>query len=374
MAGSIMVSGLEGIDKKITSVNIISTPDIERFVKAGDLIITALHPIKDKLRQAELIPNLIKKGALALAISPESDNQIPQELITAAQTLSYPIIQLPADISFFEILSPVLEKIRQRKDSETKRSSEARIIKEILNKKIVSGSQLQDITEHYSIKLPENFIAALIKLPKIEGHAYNLETDKIYTLAENLGLKEIIITELSELLLIIVPSLNQERQQANLYKTLRQYREICPFSKIALSNVMPDILGIHKAVQQAKQTLAVAEKLPNFGPIVNFNELGLYQVLSIVSTEDVYLKSQFTQEKLGSIKNYDELNKTEIYLTLKTFFAEEESIKQTAAKLRVHPNTIINRLRITKEVIGIDLANYKTKLELNIALKLNDLL
>ena len=54
-----LVAGEKGLSRAITSVNIMEVPDIARFVKEDEFLVTTTYPIKDDVHaQERLIPLL----------------------------------------------------------------------------------------------------------------------------------------------------------------------------------------------------------------------------------------------------------------------------------------------------------------------------
>ena len=116
MSGAALLAGGNGLSRKITSVNIMEVPGISRFVKPEELIITTMYPIRDSDElQKTLIPDLVKKGVSALSIVPlSSEKEIPLFMVEQADEHNFPLIKLPMDTSFNEILNPILGQILEK--------------------------------------------------------------------------------------------------------------------------------------------------------------------------------------------------------------------------------------------------------------------
>lgn len=111
-----LVAGEAGKDRIIKSVNIMEVPQIGRFIKRDELLVTTTYPIKnDKEAQRDLIPTLVMHGVAALAIKPVFyGDEVPQFMLDQANSAGFPIICLPRDASFNEILNPILGEILNR--------------------------------------------------------------------------------------------------------------------------------------------------------------------------------------------------------------------------------------------------------------------
>ncbi len=121
-----LVAGSDGLDREITSVNVMEVPDIINWVRPGALLLTTAYPIKDDPEaQARLVPQLAEKGLAGLGLKPARYlSSIPDVMIAAADAAAFPLIELPPDASFNDILHPLLSEILNRQAYLLKRSEE----------------------------------------------------------------------------------------------------------------------------------------------------------------------------------------------------------------------------------------------------------
>lgn len=139
-----VVGGAQGLDREITSVNVMEVPDIIDYVRPGALLLTTGYPIKDDPAvQARLVPKLAEKGLAALGINPGRYlTEIPAAMIAAADELAFPLLELPHHTSFNDILHPVLSEILNRQAFLLKRAEE---IHYRFTDVVLSGGGLPDI-------------------------------------------------------------------------------------------------------------------------------------------------------------------------------------------------------------------------------------
>lgn len=112
-----VVAGHSGVEKLVTYVTIMEVPDIVKWLKGNELLLTSLYPIKDDLdAQVQLIEKLHAVGTTALAIKPvRFVNAIPKEMIEKADQYGITLIEIPQDISYLDILSPAMNAIFNEK-------------------------------------------------------------------------------------------------------------------------------------------------------------------------------------------------------------------------------------------------------------------
>lgn len=113
----LVVAGHKGLDRPVKYVTVMEVPDIVKWLKGDELILSSLFPIKDDPEaQKSLISELHGRGTAALAIKPHRFiDEIPQSLLDEAEYYSFPVIEIPKEISYMEILPPVSHAIFDRK-------------------------------------------------------------------------------------------------------------------------------------------------------------------------------------------------------------------------------------------------------------------
>jgi len=112
-----VVAGQQGMDRVIENITIMELPDIVKWLKRKELILTSLFAIKDDQdAQNVLIQRLYYAGATALAVKPfESIEEIPPAIIASANKLGFPVIRIPNHVKYLDILSPVMHHIFNKK-------------------------------------------------------------------------------------------------------------------------------------------------------------------------------------------------------------------------------------------------------------------
>ncbi|MEQ6390634.1 PucR family transcriptional regulator ligand-binding domain-containing protein [Bacillaceae bacterium S4-13-58] len=112
-----VVAGSKGLDRSLTYVTIMEVPDIVKWLKGEELLLTSLYPIKDdEIAVTNLVKDLHKKGTSALAIKPHRFvDDIPEIILREAEKFDFPIIEIPEEVSYLDILSPVMNAIFDKK-------------------------------------------------------------------------------------------------------------------------------------------------------------------------------------------------------------------------------------------------------------------
>jgi purine catabolism regulator len=121
-----VLGGADGLDRTITWVKVLESPETISWLAEGELLLTVAFAIKDDLAaQRDLMRNLAAVGSSGLVIKPERYlPQIPPDMVGQADEFGIPLIRIPADVSYLEIMAPILERIINAQNTELRRSIE----------------------------------------------------------------------------------------------------------------------------------------------------------------------------------------------------------------------------------------------------------
>lgn len=126
LAGARLLGGAGGLGRIVQRLNVMEVPDILPWVKPHELLLTTGYPLRNTPQSlAGLVGDLDARGLAALAIKlGRYLDELPAELLAEANRLDFPIIQLPGDVGFDDILNQVLTGILNRQASLLARSDE----------------------------------------------------------------------------------------------------------------------------------------------------------------------------------------------------------------------------------------------------------
>lgn len=115
-SGVPVVGGSAGLDRVVTNINVMEVPDILDWVREGDMLLTTGYAIKDNPdAQRMLLPTLASKGLAVLGMKPKRYiDAIPPHMIDAANELEVPLLELPREANFSDLISAVLAELVNR--------------------------------------------------------------------------------------------------------------------------------------------------------------------------------------------------------------------------------------------------------------------
>lgn len=111
---AIVLSGAGYLHKVVKGSTIMEAPDITDWLIGGELILTSLYPIRffNEEEQKQFIAKLAEKEVSALVIKNHRFvKEIPQSIIDEGEKCKLPIIQIPKEVPYVDILYPVMEEI-----------------------------------------------------------------------------------------------------------------------------------------------------------------------------------------------------------------------------------------------------------------------
>jgi sugar diacid utilization regulator len=100
-------------------------------------------------------------------------------------------------------------------------------------------------------------------------------------------------------------------------------------------------------------------------PVLLFDSLGVYRMLSSV-TDPAGIEA-FMNDQLGTLLDYDKRHRSGLLATLAQYFDSGCNIDQAAAVLSIHRSTLKYRLKRVREILGQDLNDGSTRLDLHLA-------
>ncbi|PFD09905.1 PucR family transcriptional regulator [Bacillus cereus] len=150
-----LIAGHKGVEQEVYTVNMMDAPDIIHFLKRNELLVTSAYHFKDDMYALrELIIQMKKQGCTALGIKTKRFLQeIPEEIISLADEIYFPIIELPFDIGLGDLVNQTLSYIL---DMRTNELHQAMQIHQRFSNHIISGKGINMILENLSslIQLP----------------------------------------------------------------------------------------------------------------------------------------------------------------------------------------------------------------------------
>ncbi|AJY73493.1 PucR family transcriptional regulator [Paenibacillus beijingensis] len=140
----VLKAGQNGINRIVQSVTVMDAPDIINWVRSNQILLTTGYVIKDDITaQKKLITDLANLGCAGIAIKTKRFlMEINPSIIELADKLNFPIIELPVDSHFADVMNCVLSKILYPRNDNLQHT---RNVHHQLTKLILNGSDFSAI-------------------------------------------------------------------------------------------------------------------------------------------------------------------------------------------------------------------------------------
>ncbi|GAA0324286.1 PucR family transcriptional regulator ligand-binding domain-containing protein [Actinoallomurus spadix] len=152
LAGARLVAGAGGLDRVVERLNVMEVPDVFGWVKPNELLLTTGYPLRHTSGTlGRLVADLNACNLTALAVKPGRYlERLPDEMLEQADRLGLPLIRLPEDAGFDDILNQVLARILDRRAAALARGEE---VHRALVQIVLCGGGLQEVTDEVATLL-----------------------------------------------------------------------------------------------------------------------------------------------------------------------------------------------------------------------------
>lgn len=169
----LVVAGHHGLQRTVSMVSVMDAPDIYNWMKGGEFLITSAYPVKDDLHYLSFLIRRLNDAAIAAFGVKLSRfiGYLPPKAIETANELGLPLISIPEEYAFTDIINPVLSRIVDQQAVNLMYSEQ--IHKDFLDL-AVSGEDTEEILRvlHRNIGAPVAFINTCFKeLSFSNGHS-----------------------------------------------------------------------------------------------------------------------------------------------------------------------------------------------------------
>nr|WP_308801841.1 PucR family transcriptional regulator ligand-binding domain-containing protein [Streptomyces polyasparticus] len=144
LAGARLVAGHAGAPHPIRVANIMEVPDIVRWMRGGEFLLTTAYAVRDDERAlAALVPEMARRGLAALGVKVGPYLPVlPEPMLRAADELAFPIVELPGEVMLNDILSEVIGTVLNRQALSLERTQ---ALRERLSQAVLNGGSQHEL-------------------------------------------------------------------------------------------------------------------------------------------------------------------------------------------------------------------------------------
>ncbi|GBF76649.1 PucR family transcriptional regulator [Paenibacillus sp. 598K] len=145
-----LLGGESGLEQRISRINVMEVPDVIDWVRPGEFLITTGYPFRNNAAiLAPLIAQLAERGVVALGIkTARFIGEVPADAIEAADRHGLPLIELPPDMAFSDVVRSVMERVLV---AESRQLSTLQSRVQRLSQVLLHGGGLSAFLEHLEL-------------------------------------------------------------------------------------------------------------------------------------------------------------------------------------------------------------------------------
>ena len=116
MGGTRIIAGAEGLDRVVRRLNVMTVPDIVRWTKQDEFLLTTGYPLPRRPGEfGQLIEQLAARGLAGLGVKlDEYLAEVPADAVELADRAAFPIVVIPPTSPLDDVLSQTFETIVNR--------------------------------------------------------------------------------------------------------------------------------------------------------------------------------------------------------------------------------------------------------------------
>lgn len=372
LRGVKMVAGLSGELNTISWVNVMEILDSPNSVQRGELLVTTGY----NLQNQKLFPNLIailkKNGVSGIAIQTGYYiEKIPEYIINDSNRLGFPVLELPKDLTFSEILRVLIQRIPPDKsENDLADKSTQQIYQHMSNKFSQYTSTLFEVdvkrASYFILMKPINHYAvsddtAFECMNRVKSYLTDQAENCEYQIAKN-GMASFLLifeNESKYLSMIyafsIVLTFLSEEHGINYYVGIDRIKT-------------PDYL--FPAFEHAKECIELLQSIHAKRGVCSYDNMTFMKMFGILHKNEHSIVSD--NQALQILMNYDRINNTNYVQTLRFYLADNCNLSKASSRLYIHRHTLQKRLEKISDLCGINLDDYYARLYMSISLLFHD--
>ena len=346
---------------------------IENYIHGDEFVVLTNPSVTDDSQKLmALIHQMYEYRITALGIN---EGQISEELINYCEEKNLPLFELPEKYPLIDLSQIICRKLVLE---ENDRNAAEQLFSSILDAEHLSRERVMAQARYLNIDLEGSFFVAEFAFVSENGES-GWENDD--SLAAGRNVKRMIRAEFSSCIkqdILILPQAgsilalipDREVEEGYIKEIFariadRAQREYGMDLQIGVGNSKAYLDEVKKSRNEASTALRAAEVSGLKGQIFFYRDQGIYTLLSHV--DDTRILDTYVEEKLGKLLQADELNDGKLSETLENYLNCSCNAKKTAEEMFLHRNTLNYRLKKIREILGCDLENLDTCLELKLA-------
>lgn len=354
------------MDNTVRWVHMVEDSEVPDFLHGNELVFTTGigHLGNDWLEQ--FVKSLKEHKAVGLVVNLGPHIiEIPPRVISYCEENDFPLFTLPWQVRIIDITYNFCRKIIDNEEAET----------------TLAGAFRNLI---FSPDKRENYAAALERMGFSENASYVVlamsvgedKSDAVQLLRNNrFGLWRLLKRSKSTTALFFqddkLISVRQNADRDEISRLIKALSELTPELKlnVGISERGEGYLGVPNCYKEAVSALEAA-KIKGC-QAMPYRNIGVYKLL--FGVENKAILRSYIDDTLGNLIKYDSLNSTDYENTLQVYLECNGSVQVTAERLNVHRNTVNYKMKVIREILGIEM-NDEDRMNILLAFRAQEIL
>ncbi len=368
LEGAKLVAGMRGLQNTIAWVNVMEILDSPDSVQQEELLITTGFQLDREEMHEDLIKRLTERNVSGLAIQPGYYiDKIPEYILKEADQYNFPILELPANLTFSAIMHTLLDKLEvtaTTPESDRKNlysillgeiHSDQRAVESFEKKYLFIAYPVTygETTKSTSNKGMLSIKSYLFSQAKEDSFYYHMSKDKkaafFMSLKEDTTYQDVVFELTVQLTLL------SENQHVDYYIGVSE--------GVSYEN-------LENGFAQCMECIQLLERIEAKRGVCPYQNIPFFELFDRIqrNNRSILLGSKALQK----LFEYDRFNESQYVYTLRVYLSHEGNASKSAERLFIHRHTLINRMQKIKKICGLDLNDYYTRIYFSLALLVHD--
>lgn len=364
------IAGTSSLDNLFTWVNIMEILDTPDNIKKDELLITTGYDLADFEKHRGLISRLKSRSVSGMIIQTGYYlERIPGYLIQAADAYDFPLLELPPNYTFSDILHILMDELNQYREISSKTYLNSEYFYTSIQNKLCNAANLFQTDNAncylfaFSPVLPisASFGKYHNALERFISFLASLSDDCVYDIADNGE---------SVIYLVLQEKHNLSAVTYDIQIQLTFLSEQDGVHLFAGADQVPSTAYLRSSLKNAVSCITLLDSIKAKRGICAYNYYTFIKMFGYMYKNNPFfaLKNQALQILLDK----DRTGNFNYVHTLRIYLSENCNATHASERLFIHRHTLINRIQTITELCNCDLDDYYTRLYLSMSLLIHD--
>ena len=365
-----VAAGENGLERKVEHVTVMEVPDIKRWLKGNDFLITSFYSVrKSEKEQCDLIRDLSDTCCCIAVKTGQYVDRLSENVKKAADECGIPLLEIPFAMPYIDIIIHVMNQIFEEEGST---AILEKYVKDILYENYNDEILMEERGRLFGFEVKKNYYMAINVSFRKKYVPSKTEKKALRSLAQCLQqyVKEsgniwgcyLITLEKGYLILAEADEpaklgLLPERIALEGY-VRKLWKQGIEKLSCSTGSVEQGLQGIRDTYSYSFKAMHVGRRLYREQPFYSYERLKIFCNLEEFLTKGNGV--MFT-DILAPIKNM------EILATLEMYYECDSNMDQVAERMFTHKNTVKYRLNRIQELTGLELKKTDDNFKLYLA-------